>query len=188
MPQDSLGVTLGNGGRRLWDSESRHVLLTRHRAGIRRSDLARDYGVTPGRIAQLLNQSEREEKARQSQGSSAITVSDLSIFSLRIQMALIAGGYEKLEDVRNSYDSGQLASIENLGRRGLLEISSVLDPLGNVEPGQAYLLVKSGRRVRAVSTLPPCKGITECVVELSSGKDAGKRMTVALGMLARDSA
>ena len=53
---------LAAAGRRKWDHKSRAELLAKHRQGARKIDLARELGLSRGRVAQVLERAIRHER------------------------------------------------------------------------------------------------------------------------------
>jgi len=114
-------ITIGIGPRK-WTNEAYAVVLSEHRGGARKCDLARSLRLSPTRVAQVLKKAERLEREQ-------VSPSPLDTLSVRTRNCLLAQNLHTVEEVRAKLASGKLDDVQNFGARTKDEVQRWLDGL-----------------------------------------------------------
>lgn len=102
-------------GARRWTPEAYAEALKAYRGGTRKSELARQLGISQERARQVISKAERLEKARDS-------IDPLEALSVRASNCLGAENIRTVDELRDALASGRLEKVQNLGAVSKAEI------------------------------------------------------------------
>jgi DNA-directed RNA polymerase alpha subunit len=102
-------------GARRWTPEAYAEVLKAYRGGTRKSELARQLGLSKERARQVISKAERLEKAKDS-------IDPLETLSVRARNCLRAENIYTVDHLREALASGKLEKVPNLGAVSKAEI------------------------------------------------------------------
>lgn len=100
--------TTSNTGSKQWTNEALAAVLSDHRAGAKKCDLAKRLGLSSQRVAEVLAKAERLERLKELMGP-------FYLLSARTRGLLIAEDLVTVEAVRDALADGRLDAVPNIG-------------------------------------------------------------------------
>jgi DNA-directed RNA polymerase alpha subunit len=111
-----------NAGARRWTPEAYAKVLDAYRGGTRKSEIAKQLGLSKERARQVVAKAERLEKTKDS-------LDPLEAMSVRVRNCLRAADIYTVDDLRAAVVSGKIEKIPNLGAVSKSQIREWLDGL-----------------------------------------------------------